>query len=279
MPWQSGKISLVLMGIVLVLIVVGYSMVGGDIPGTPSLESIKRDKTLVPVAVDFSSATKSANPNETNLQMKTFTGKPLTPSCSPDKGVDVMLTIDYSGSMQGEKLDDAKKASANLAAILATNPNNRMGVNSFNEEATLYIGVTNDLAKVKTTIETLPSGSGRTCIMCGIDMAKDEIAKAATSNAANSSNKKIDILLTDGKANKPDPEDGAAQKALDAAKAAYAANTISFQTVGFGEGGSFSVNEALLKQIASDTKGAYYYASSSRALKAIFEQIAKTVCE
>lgn len=278
-----------------VLMFSGFNMMGGQMPYAPTSSSASISTTPVPVRVDFTKVNAaSSKESDGRLQMKTFSGTPISPAaptrtCNSNESVDVMVTLDYSGSMKGDKLAKAKNAAKALATILETNPQNKMGINSFNTSAKLYIQVTDQFPLVKAVIDNLPEGSGATCVKCGIDMASAELAKVpiAPATPEGPQRRRINLLLTDGVANRPKPENGAAQLALQAAQQAYATNQVTFYTIGFGSEelfgplkgfGGLTVNQALLTQIATQTKGKYYYSPTPDSLKVIFEEIGLIIC-
>lgn len=292
----GSGVNLIMLGVVIVF---GFTMVGTQWPLMPGgvSENQKNSATIVDVDMSHIASAEEEDGTQNTLQLKTFSGVirptagPPEKTCNANNPVDVMVTLDYSGSMSGEKLKKAKEAAKSLVSVLETNPANKMGINSFNDSAKLYTPLTNQHTILKAIIDNLPSGSGRTCLKCGIDMANAEIAanSSAASVGTNSAAKRVDILLTDGNANRPLPEFGAGQLALDAARQGYSQSGISYYTIGFGAesgtplGGGRSaaqarVNETLLKQISTETKGKYYYSPSDDDLKYIFEDIGLIIC-
>lgn len=264
--------------IILVLFGFSFLLVGGKMPTMPSLERIESEKKMPRVAIVTTDPQKAKD----NLQMHSFPGTIIpTPTgmCDPNKTVDVMFTIDYSGSMEGEKLLNAKRAVKRLVEIIETNPANRMGINSFNESAWMYMGLTGNFSSLKSTIEGMPDGEGFTCIKCGIEMANTEIGKRGRANI-----KKVDILLTDGNANRPEPEETALQLALNAAKRGFESSGIAYYTVGYSASyenrGDIDamVNASLLGEIASVSKGKYFFTPTENDLQRVLEEVGQLVC-
>lgn len=289
----GSSVNLVMLGLVISF---GFVMAGTQMPEMPNGVTEAQQADATPVDVDM---TKVANVDDEDttrntLQLKTFSGVvrptagPPPKTCNSNTPVDVMVTLDYSGSMSGDKLAKAKAAAKSLVTVLETNPANRMGINSFNDSAKLYTPLTNQHTLLKAIIDNLPAGSGRTCVKCGIDMVNAEIATNTSVASTGSATKKVDILLTDGQANRPLPESAAGQLALDSARQGHAQSGTIFYTIGFGDetgtplgggkGFQAKVNETLLKQIAADTTGKYYYSPSDDDLKYIFEDIGLIIC-
>lgn len=284
---NGGGVHLLMIAVIMVM---GYNLMGGALPDSPAATTLNQTQNRVIMSVNTSYSAKDASIAEDNLQLKTFGGVPIPTlgrpptTCNPNDPVDVMLTLDYSGSMTGEKLQKAKAAAKRLVSIIETNPANRMGINSFSNQAKLYIPLTNEHTLLKAVIDNLPSGSGNTCLQCGIDMANREFANNTplTISATAAATKKVDVLLTDGNANLPEPRGNAEQAALNSARQGGQSG-VQYYPVGFGVQGGFTqgstrVNERLLQQIATETKGKYYYSPSDDHLQFIFEDIGVIIC-
>ena len=84
---------------------------------------------------------------------------------------DVMLVLDTSGSMSGQKLTDAQNGAKELVDTLG--PGVNVGLVEFDSSATTPQGLTSDKQAVRDAIDALTAGGG-TNIGTGIDAAQDE---------------------------------------------------------------------------------------------------------
>jgi cysteine-rich repeat protein len=187
---------------------------------------------------------------------------------------DIIVVMDVSGSMGYEfpsRLAQAKIAANSLLNYLGTN--DQSGLVSFSWNATLNEALSNNHTSTIAQINNLIAG-GATNIGGAMSLANSELASANTNPDAL----KVEILLTDGRANQPNgngsvenPKDVALaiSKSLEAAN-----NGIVIFTVGLGS----SINTAMLKSIANNTGGQYYFAPTGNDLQAIFNQIAHDMC-
>jgi uncharacterized protein YegL len=181
--------------------------------------------------------------------------------------IDVVLVMDRSGSMAGQKLTDAKKAAKGFVDKL-NSTTDRTGVVSFtygpsscnSRDVGCYARIdqslTSNTTRSKNAIDAL-TASGYTAIGEGIKNATAEFMR----NSKNIS--RVMVLLSDGLNNRgADP----IQQAYNASN-----NSIRIYTIGLGS----DVNATAMKQIASITKGKYYFAPNSSDLEAIYSDIAK----
>src|SRR3989338_276727 len=128
---------------------------------------------------------------------------------------------------------------------------------SFSDLATLDKALSNDHAATNAAIDALATGGG-TNIGDALGAATDGLFNGNANPAAN----KVIILLTDGKANKPNGN-GNDESALDVAYAEQKAQAAADQgylifTVGLGEDGE--INETMLQNIANIGSGTYHHA-------------------
>ncbi|MHA1872857.1 MAG: vWA domain-containing protein [Candidatus Heimdallarchaeaceae archaeon] len=177
------------------------------------------------------------------------------------KPVDIVLIMDRSGSMRGQKIEDAKDAAQNFVDKLDSQLD-RSGHVSFtygswwNYYARLDQELTHDKELVKQAIEEI-TASGTTAIDEGIYRANEELKENGRPGVPY-----VEILLTDGnQMTEGDPLD-AAQESAD--------NNIVIYTIGLGD----DADEDLLKNIANITNGKYYFAPTGDDLEDIYTQIA-----
>jgi len=189
--------------------------------------------------------------------------------------LDVAVVMDVSGSMNFDspaRLSQAKTAASSFVNKLESD--DRSALVSFGTEAVLEKSFSSDHSATQTEINGL-SAVGSTNIGDGIAFANDGFLEDAQALQAL----KIEVLLTDGKANKPNGL-GYGENAQDVAYArdmAMEAATagIKIFTIGLGN----STNGSMLYSIANDTGGKYYYAPTGDDLDEIFDDIAYDICE
>ena len=113
---------------------------------------------------------------------------------------DIILVIDVSGSMHGNKLSQAKSDAKDLATTILTEANNRIALVTFESTATKISDLTNDASSLNTLIDTL-NPLGTTNYNGGLVEAKKII-----DNYTRVANKDLIVLfLTDGFPNREIP--------------------------------------------------------------------------
>lgn len=112
--------------------------------------------------------------------------------------LEVILLIDTSGSMQGEKISHAKEAAKLLVNKMCSDPeitDIQIGLVTFNTDATINSSFTIDSNKILSEIDSL-SAAGGTCIGKGMEKCQ-EIFKSRDGIRAEDAKKYL-IMLTDG---------------------------------------------------------------------------------
>jgi Ca-activated chloride channel family protein len=208
-------------------------------------------------------------------------------------GVDIMLGIDVSGSMQARdmakdtsggkgppaaisRLDAAKEV---VSRFVEDRPNDRIGLIAFAGEPYLVSPLTLDHDWVQQGLARLDSGQVSDGTAIG-----SAIASGVRRLDAQAAKSKILILLTDGQNNA-----GKIQPSV-AAEAARALG-VKIYTIGVGSSGEalvpitddhgrqqlvaarVDVDEADMKQIAASTGGTFYRATDTRSLRAVYADI------
>jgi Mg-chelatase subunit ChlD len=223
-----------------------------------------------------STPTENVISNTVPANLTVQTGTVISPTQPPtacsNNPSDTMLIIDKSGSMSVasdvNKITQAKVAAKNYVDILSQDTRNTVGLVSYENTATVDSPLTTNYASVKSQIDSL-SAIGSTCTECAILKANQEIAKSQIPQ------KKIVILLTDGKANYIEGGNQqvdtslAEQKALAAAVAGNSAKGTVFYTIGLGQ----EINASFLQQIANATGGKYFASPTGDQLNSIYQQI------
>jgi len=193
-----------------------------------------------------------------------------TPICD----IDIIFIMDRSGSMGYDhptRLSEAKSATNNFISKLKTS--DQSGLVSYSTLATLDKTLSNDHGLTQTNVNSLVA-TGATNIGDAINLMVTEFASPRVNPLAS----KIAILLTDGKANKPNGpgygEDPADVLYAEAQAQAAANGGITIFTIGLGS----NINAAMLENIASSTGGQYYYAPTGDDLDNIYAQFTDEIC-
>jgi Ca-activated chloride channel homolog len=195
-------------------------------------------------------------------------------------GIDIVLSIDVSGSMMAEDLKPNRIEAAKKVAIdfVDKRANDRIGLVIFSGESFTQCPITIDHNIVKEQIDAMKSGmlQDGTAIGMGLATAVDRLRNSKAKS-------KIIILLTDGVNNTGliDPS-----TALEIAKA----YKLRVYCIGVGSRGEapypvqtpmgiqkqmvpVEIDEALLKTISTQTGGKYFRATSNNSLSSIYKEI------
>ncbi len=175
-----------------------------------------------------------------------------------------MLNIDSSSSMLAEDIQPTRFQAAKDAAltlISKTPENTKIGIVSFSGTVFLIQPLTTDKFDLKQKINNL-----KIQMFSGTDIAKAIIE--STNNLINVNTSRTIILITDGRHTQPTSMD----EAISYAKK----NNVIVHTLGIGskKGGRIegtnlitSLDEDLLKKIASETNGKYFHIQSAEDLQ------------
>ncbi|MBU1629419.1 MAG: VWA domain-containing protein, partial [Gammaproteobacteria bacterium] len=202
------------------------------------------------------------------LQPSNFTAKEdgisetpisVVPISGTSNLISVVLDIDRSGSMGGNKIVDAKIAACSFVDNMQEE--DKAEIISFASNVTVNQSFTNDKTLLKNAINSLVA-NGWTALYDSIWESVNDLYHL--------SGQKATIVLTDGK------DEGGVSKYTKEQVIAYAKQCgIPVYTIGLGSG----VNEAVLKEIAGETCGEYYYSPGSDELKKIYLRISKKLRE
>jgi Ca-activated chloride channel homolog len=196
------------------------------------------------------------------------------------EGVDIVLCIDVSGSMTAQDLTPNRLEAAKNVAIDFVNKRltDRIAIVIFSGESFTQCPLTTDHAVLISAIENIRNGllEDGTAIGSGLGTSVDRLR-------TSKSKSKVVILLTDGENNGGliDP-----QTAKEIAKAFQVkVYTIGVGTDGYApqpvntpmgvvmQQGKVSIDEKLLKQIATETGGKYFRAKDNAGLTGIYDEI------
>lgn len=164
-------------------------------------------------------------------------------------GLALVLAMDRSGSMSGNKIELAKKAAMETLNVLQ--PSDLLGVFPFDTRATELVPLQRAANRFRITdaVSRLRPGGG-TNIFGGLDAAYQALVKA------NAKVKHI-ILMTDGQSNRNGVVELATQARLD---------RITISTVAVGTGSDTD----LLRRVAKAAGGRYYFTNSPNQLPQLF---------
>ncbi len=198
------------------------------------------------------------------------------------EGIDIVLSIDVSGSMLAEDFQPNRIEAAKRVAMNFTDgrPTDRLGLVIFSGESFTQCPITIDHNVLKEQLSQIKSGllQDGTAIGMGLATGVDRLRYAKGKS-------RVLILLTDGVNNTGliDPI-----TALEIAKS----YKVRVYTIGVGSEGQapypvqtpfgiqkqmmpVQIDEALLKKIATETGGKYYRATNNSTLASIYKDIDK----
>lgn len=196
------------------------------------------------------------------------------------EGIDIVMSIDLSGSMQAQDLKPNRlQAAIDVATeFVAGRSNDKMGLVVFAGESFTQCPLTTDQSVLINLFKAIPDIELQdgTAIGMGLSTA---IARIKDSDAKS----KVIILLTDG-------ENNAGQITPETAAEMAKTFGIRVYTIGVGTNGTapfpvqtafglryqqvpVKIDEDLLRSIASSTGGEYFRATNNEALKAIYSKI------
>jgi Ca-activated chloride channel family protein len=204
---------------------------------------------------------------------------PMIPLQSAKEGVNVVLAIDDSGSMQATDYQPTRLEAAKSAAkilVHSLKPKDNLGIVIFESGATTACYLTPFKDKAIRKLEGIEQKEGRTAIGDGLSLAID----MATSIP---NKKKVVILLSDGvnNAGVVSPQE-AIQFARASKMQVYTIGLGSEQPVIigydlFGNQQYAELDEETLKGIAVETGGKYYKSVNGRTLDEIYANIGEDI--
>jgi Ca-activated chloride channel homolog len=203
------------------------------------------------------------------------------------EGIDIVLVLDISGSMQAMDYEKLGQRQSRIDAVkdvvrefIRARPNDRIGMVVFGTRAYVASPLTLDHDWLDRNLNRVRIGlvEGNTAIGAGIGTAVNRLRDTKAKS-------KVIVLLTDGGENVRNPP------ALEAAKAAKEFN-VRVYTIGAGSQGlapipvydpagnllgyrqiQADLDEDLLKQIAAATGGQYFRAADTASLRKTYAQI------
>lgn len=199
------------------------------------------------------------------------------------KGIDIVMAIDVSASMlardlKPNRLEALKKVAARF---INARPNDRIGLVEYAGESYTKTPLTSDKTIVLSSLNSIRYNriiEGGTAIGMGLATAINRLKESKAKS-------KVIILLTDGVNNTGfiDPKI-ASELAVEFQIKVYTiglgTNGLAMSPIGQNPNGDFhygktpvKIDEALLKDIATQTGGKYFRASSNTRLEQIYDEI------
>jgi Flp pilus assembly protein TadG/uncharacterized protein YegL len=182
---------------------------------------------------------------------------------------DIMLVLDFSGSMNSQNKVDNLKAAVDMFfdVVKQTSMQDRVGFVRYSTNGELVKKLTSNYDEVNNEIQNTKA-TGWTNIGEGMELALNEINSNGRSTAS-----KMMIIMTDGLANKPDSRDPKGY-VLDIATQANAAG-IDLETISFGT----DADKTLMDEVAAIGNDVYFDVSGSTSdqateLRAVFTKLA-----
>lgn len=215
---------------------------------------------------DILSVNVSANPQavgvdgQVRVQLALSANSISCPTTVNSAPLDVMLVIDRSSSMSGDKWDGAQQAAKSFIDQMNFDQD-RVGVTLFSGSARVEQHLTNDAEAAKQTVDD-GSPSGGTDIADGIEEGGDELAANERADVP-----RVLILLADGSGGNED----AAVREADI----YRDLGIRIITIGLGD--DIGADETALLRAIADSPEDYYFAPDSSKLGDIYQSIARSI--
>jgi uncharacterized protein YegL len=174
---------------------------------------------------------------------------------------DIVLVVDRSGSMAGQKFTDLVNAIGTFTATLDQTPvDEQVGLASYSEFASEDVSLTDNLTLISNAMEALPVG-GFTSISRGMEAGKNVM----DSSRGEEFVERTLIVMTDGLHNRgPEPRDVAVTLAADGVK---------IHTITFGA----DADETRMQEIADIGGGRHFHADNGLELEQVYREIALTL--
>ena len=186
----------------------------------------------------------------------------------PAEGIDIVLSLDTSGSMTTSDLSPGKDRLETskdvIREFIKGRENDRIGYVIFSAESLALSPPSLDYKALDFLVESTRSGLLPDGTSIGLG-----IAEAVNMLRDSNANSRVVVLLTDGQHNTD------SIKPLEAADLARALN-IRVYTIGVvadARRKSDEIDEELLQQVAEETGGKYFVASNKADLVAIYDEI------
>lgn len=210
------------------------------------------------LAVTLSNPVVLASGNQTNYIRVGLTG--FEPVAARRPQVNVAVVMDVSGSMSGEKMDQAIQAAH--AAIDMLRPGDYLSIIAYSDSARVVMPATeltsSNRSRFHSAVSTLEA-DGSTALFDGVSLGSRELARFNNGQRVSRV-----ILLSDGQAN-VGPQ---SPNELGNLGEVLRRQGISVTTIGLGSG----YNADLMYQLAARSDGNHVFVETPRMLASIFEK-------
>lgn len=190
----------------------------------------------------------------------------------PTEGIDIMLLMDASASMQQQDFEPNRFIASQLTAkrFVEKRPSDRMGLVVFAKQAMLQAPLTLDHEALQAYISSMYLGM----IDASYTAIGDALGVSANHLKDSKAKSKIIILLTDGDSNFGTIDPVMAAKAAAAyGIRIYAIGAASAPGKTMYSSAKDEINEGLLLEIAQATGGQFYRAQNAQELDQIYDKI------
>ena len=187
--------------------------------------------------------------------------EPITNATATYIERDIVLVVDRSGSMRGQKFDDLVVAIDVFTATLDSTPvDEQVGLASYNDRASEDVELTDDLLQISDGLRALPVG-GFTSISRGMAAGAEVMSRSRSPEFVE----RTFIVMTDGRHNRgPEP----AGVAVGLAAAGVTIHTITF--------GADADRDRMI-DVANIGGGQHFHADDGADLAEIYREIALTL--
>ena len=174
---------------------------------------------------------------------------------------DVVLVVDRSGSMRGQKFNDLRDAIDIFTATLNQTPvEEQVGLASYSSTASEDVQMTDQLSRINAGVDSLNVG-GFTSISRGMQAGANIMERGRGEQFVE----RTLIVMTDGRHNRgPEPSTVARELADEG---------IQIHTITFGSGADF----ARMRDVAEIGKGRHFHADNGLELEEVYREIALTL--
>ncbi|MCP5162953.1 MAG: VWA domain-containing protein [Hahellaceae bacterium] len=211
----------------------------------------------VNLAVDLATPVMEAEKGQTAFIKIALTGFEMDQTEQTRVPANIAVVLDKSGSMQGDKIDQAKKAA--IMAIQRLEAQDIVSVITYDSTVNVIVPATKvtDKAQIAQSIRNIRA-DGNTALFAGVSKGASEVRKFIEANRVNRV-----ILLSDGLANVgPSSATELAELGRSLGK-----EGISVTTIGLGLG----YNEDLMTQLAGYSDGNHAFVERAEDLARIFQ--------
>lgn len=187
--------------------------------------------------------------------------EPQTSAASTFIERDIVLVVDRSGSMSGQKFRDLRSAiDVFVNTLNETDVEESVGLASYSEQSSEDVQLTTNLNRISRGLRRLRIG-GFTSISRGMQAAQNIMNNGRSADFVE----RTMIVMTDGQHNRG-PEPRIVAQSL-------ANQQVQIHTITFGSG----ADETRMREVATIGRGQHFHALSAAELRRIYREIALTL--